>query len=321
MKDDSFIDEGDFDEGDFDDDEYGFEPAVSVTGADEPTDTDSVPARRITGRRIARSGRRGDQKPTRTTLRRRIGATAVLIGALSSMGGAYAAFATSSGAADSTNSENAIAAGRQLYQTSCVTCHGANLEGVTGNGPALIGVGSAAVYFQVDTGRMPLAQQGAYAVPKVNKYSEAETNQLGAYIESVGGGPSLPAGHLRSDSRTLGSGGDLFRLNCASCHGATGKGAPLSAGKLAPSLNNATDRQFWAAMLSGPESMPVFSDNEITPAQKRSIIGYIQTLKASQDPGGNGIDRIGPVSEAIVIWVGGVGALMVAILWIGARVR
>ena len=72
-------------------------------------------------------------------------------------------------------------------------------------------------------------------------------------------------------------------------------------------------------MLTGPESMPVFTDNEITPEQKRAIIAYVQVLKASADPGGHGIDRIGPVSEAIVIWVAGVGALMGFILWIGAK--
>ena len=72
-------------------------------------------------------------------------------------------------------------------------------------------------------------------------------------------------------------------------------------------------------MLSGPESMPIFSDNQLTPTEKREIINYVQTLKASKDPGGNGIDRIGPVSEALVFWVGGVGAMMAAILWIGAK--
>ncbi len=110
-----------------------------------------------------------------------------------------------------------------------------------------------------------------------------------------------------------------YRLNCASCHGTTFKGAPLSAGKQAPSLNAATDLQIYTAMLSGPESMPVFSNNQLTPTQKHAIIAYIQNIKASNDPGGAGIDRIGPVSEAIVIWVVGIGALMVVILWIGAR--
>ena len=74
-------------------------------------------------------------------------------------------------------------------------------------------------------------------------------------------------------------------------------------------------------MLSGPENMPVFSDNQLTPDEKQAIVAYVQTIKASADPGGNGIDRIGPVSEAIVIWVAGVGALMIAILWIGAKAQ
>jgi ubiquinol-cytochrome c reductase cytochrome c subunit len=284
--------------------EFGFEPAVSVTGA---TDEDGGAVKR------PRRRRRG--------LRRRIGATIVLLGALASMGGAYAAFATTSGANDTTSGNDDIAAGQQLYQVSCITCHGRNLEGIKGQGPSLIGVGGAAVYFQVSTGRMPATGQGAYQARKVAKFDEKQIEQLAAFVESVGGGPTVPQGSLRGDENSIANGGVLFRLNCSSCHGATLKGAPLSAGKVAPSLNDASDKQIYSAMLSGPESMPVFSDNEITPEQKRAIVAYIQLLKASKDPGGNGIDRIGPVSEAIVIWVGGVGALMIAILWIGAKSR
>jgi ubiquinol-cytochrome c reductase cytochrome c subunit len=129
----------------------------------------------------------------------------------------------------------------------------------------------------------------------------------------------VPVGNLRGSDSSIAEGGVLFRLNCASCHGTTFRGAPLSAGKIAPSLNDASDKQIYTAMLTGPESMPVFSDAQLTPYQKHAIIAYIQTLKASKDPGGNGIDRIGPVSEAIVLWVGGIGALMIAILWIGAK--
>jgi ubiquinol-cytochrome c reductase cytochrome c subunit len=72
-------------------------------------------------------------------------------------------------------------------------------------------------------------------------------------------------------------------------------------------------------MLSGPENMPVFSDNQITPAQKKAIIDYIQNLKASKDPGGASLGRIGPVSEGLLIWTVGLGALMIAILWIGRK--
>ncbi|WP_375474985.1 c-type cytochrome [uncultured Jatrophihabitans sp.] len=292
--------------------DYGFEPAVSATGAPA-----AQPAARLNRGAGASWGRR----PRRSAVRRKLSALAIMVGALAAMGGAYAAFATSSGAQESSTSAQQITAGQQLYQVSCITCHGANLQGIKNQGPSLIGVGGAAVYFQVSTGRMPLAAQGAYAARKEAKYDEAQTEQLAAFVENVGGGPKIPTGELRGGSATIAAGGSLFRLNCASCHGTTGKGAPLSAGKIAPSLNEATDKQFYTAMLSGPESMPVFSDQEITPAQKRSIIAYVQALRSSADPGGAGVDRIGPVSEAIVIWAGGVGVLMIAILWIGARVR
>jgi ubiquinol-cytochrome c reductase cytochrome c subunit len=166
---------------------------------------------------------------------------------------------------------------------------------------------------------MPATGQYAQEQRKTAKFTQQQAEQLAAYVQSMGGGPKVPHGNLRSTD--LGRGGELFRLNCASCHGATGRGAPLSAGKTAPSLMDSTDKEIYTAMLSGPESMPIFSDNQLTPQEKREIVGYLQTLKASADPGGEGIGRIGPVSEAVVIWVVGVGALMVVILWIGAKVE
>src|SRR5437773_2493739 len=123
--------------------EYGFEPAVSVTGASSES-----------------AGRRSPR--VRGRLRRRLGAGVVLITALAGLGSVYAIFAASSGASDTGMSKDDIQAGRQLYQVSCITCHGANLQGIKGQGPSLVGVGSAAVYFQVSTGRMPATGQGAY---------------------------------------------------------------------------------------------------------------------------------------------------------------
>ena len=290
--------------------ELGFAPAVSATGADPAAVTAArSPKPAATSRRTSGRG-----------LRRRLGAGAVLIAALVTMGGTYAAFATAgatAGAPAVHDSAADVAAGRQLYQTSCITCHGANLQGVKDRAPALIGVGGASVYFQVSTGRMPASGQGADQKRKTAKFTEDQTKQIAAYIQSVGGGPELPSGDLRAGD--IARGGDLFRLNCASCHGTTFKGAPLSAGKVAPSLNAATDEQMYAAMISGPESMPIFSDNQLTPTQKREIINYVQTLKASKDPGGNGIDRIGPVSEALVFFVAGIGTVIAVILWIGAK--
>lgn len=286
------------------DSELGFEPAVSDNAGSSRGSRGPVTTRR-----------------NRSGLRRRVASFAVLVGALTTVGGGYALLAPSSGADDTASSSADVAKGRQLFETSCITCHGANLQGVAGRGPTIVGVGSAAVYFQVSTGRMPAPSQGAVNLRKDPVFNEAETLQLGAYVQSIGGGPQVPAAgtELRASGAAIANGGELFRLNCASCHGATAHGAPLSAGKVAPGLYEATDAQIYTAMITGPENMPVFSNNQITPEQKREIIGYIEYLRASKDPGGSGIGRLGPVSEGIVIWTLGIGALMVTILWIGAK--
>ncbi|MEP6599140.1 MAG: c-type cytochrome [Actinomycetota bacterium] len=287
----------DLDDG-HDVDAVDFVPAVSATGAE--TNSPSLPPR-----------------PRRW--RRRFAGALVLATALTSMGGIYAAFASSSGASDNTTSQADIDAGRRLYETSCITCHGANLQGVEGRGVPIAGAGSAAAYFQISTGRMPLARQGAQALRGTPKFTQDEIDKLAAYVQSVGGGPVVPDGDLRKNDVGLGKAGDLFRLNCAQCHGFSGKGGALSAGKIAPSLTQATDAQVYAAMVSGPENMPVFNDNQLTPEQKKAIVDYVRTLGDSKDPGGSGLDRIGPVSEGLVVWLFGIGALVITILWIGAK--
>lgn len=296
----------------------GFEPAVTDSAVDEvafdePNHDEPAPPKATLA--TARTGKRSGQ------LRRKLTGVAVLIAALTTVGGGYALLAPTSGAADTASSSQDIEQGRQLYSTSCITCHGANLQGVQGRGPTLIGSGSAAAYFQVSTGRMPAPYQGSNNVRKPAKFTEVQARQLAAYVQSVGGGPQVPPADssLRAEDSKLADGGQLFRLNCASCHGATGRGAPLSAGKIAPGLTVATDAQIYTAMLSGPENMPVFSDNQITPEQKHEIISYIKYLQDSKDPGGAGLARIGPVSEGLLIWTAGLGVLMITILWIGAK--
>jgi ubiquinol-cytochrome c reductase cytochrome c subunit len=254
----------------------------------------------------------------RSKQRRRVGNAAGLMAGLVLTGVLYSTFAPANAADEgSSSSSSAVEAGRELYEVSCITCHGENLEGVPNRGPSLIGAGEAAVYFQVHTGRMPLARQEADAPDKPNVLSDQEIDQLMAYVQANGGGPTLPSGDLRDGD--LAEGGELFRLNCASCHNFVGQGGALSSGKAAPSLMDATDLEIYTAMLSGPENMPVFGDNQLTSEEKRAIINYVQTIKGMEDPGGAGIGRIGPVSEGLVIWVVGIGALLFAVYWIGTK--
>jgi ubiquinol-cytochrome c reductase cytochrome c subunit len=250
-------------------------------------------------------------------LRKRTSSGLALAVALVAVGIGYSVAAPSSSAQDTGLSVEAMA-GQEIYENSCITCHGANLQGVEDQGPSLIGVGEASVYFQVSTGRMPLKQQEAQAQRKTPVYDDAEVNQLMAYIQTYGGGPELPTeGDLRDGD--LAEGGELFRLNCASCHNFAGQGGALSSGKNAPSLDLSSDLDMYTAMLSGPQNMPVFGDNQLTPEDKRAIINYVQTLKETADPGGASIGRAGPVPEGLVIWVVGIVGCVIACFWVGTR--
>jgi ubiquinol-cytochrome c reductase cytochrome c subunit len=245
----------------------------------------------------------------------RAGRLFVLVLALGLIGGAYASFAPS-GHADDTSSSIAVREGQKLYNQSCISCHGRNAQGVQDRGPSLIGVGSAAVDFQVSTGRMPAARQEAQISRKQPVFNDEQVDQLAAYIQSIGGGPQVPEGDLRGDQAL---GGELFRVNCSSCHAFSGNGGALSSGKFAPSLEKATDKQMYEAMLTGPQNMPVFGDNQVSPTEKKAIIAYVQTQKEDANPGGWGIGRTGPVPETIIIFAIGIVVCLFGALWIAGK--
>jgi len=258
-------------------------------------------------------GRHRGHRPRRSS-----GLPALLL-LLALIGIGYAATAPSGHAQARTQSATAPQQGRALFLTSCASCHGLDAQG--GNqAPSLIGVGGAAVDFQVGTGRMPLQQQGPQAERKRPRFTQEQIDQLAAYIQSLGGGPAVPSEQdLNLADAKVSEGGGIFRANCASCHNFAGQGGALTMGKSAPNLTLATDRQIYEAMLTGPESMPVFGDRQITPDEKRSVVKFVRALDTESNPGGHGLGRLGPIPEGLVAFLIGLGALVVMTLWIGAR--
>jgi len=257
--------------------------------------------------------------------RRRLGAAVRMIAALALAGGVYTAFTPNASAEDDRTLSQAAQEGKALFDNTCITCHGRDAQGVEGRGPSLVGVGSAAVEFQVGTGRMPMARQEAQAEEKPPQFDEAQTKQLGQYIQELGGGPQIPSGELteslEENPEVLAAGGELFRINCTSCHGFGGGGGALSSGKYAPSLHDATEREIYGAMLTGPQNMPVFGDNELSPQEKRELITYItMQIQDEKDPGGLfNLGRYGPVTEGLAIFVVGITILVFAALWIAGK--
>jgi ubiquinol-cytochrome c reductase cytochrome c subunit len=262
----------------------------------------------------------------RRRLRRRLSAGLLLVVALSAAGGLAAVLTPSPQVAVADESSSALLrTGKQLFDTSCVTCHGANLQGVPDRGPSLIGVGEAAVYFQVSSGRMPAVRGEAQAVRKDPVFDGPQIDALGAYVAANGGGPAVvrnPDGSIAMQSLRgddIGRGGDLFRLNCSSCHNFTGKGGALSSGKFAPDLEPANEQQILNAMLTGPQNMPKFSDRQLSFDAKKDIIAYVKSVTEERSPGGNGLGGFGPAPEGMAMWIIGMVAIIGAALWIGAR--
>ena len=243
----------------------------------------------------------------------------LLLLALLLTGGVYAALAPSaSAAAPASASADDIAKGKELFQANCATCHGASAGG-TASAPSLIGVGAAAVDFQVGTGRMPAQMDGPQIEAKPVQFSQDQIDQLAAYVASLGPGPSVPTAEQVDPAKgDPASGMALFRTNCAMCHNAVGAGGALSRGKFAPNLWNTTPTHLYEAMVTGPQSMPVFNNANLTPDEKRDIISFIDQ-QGQASPGGLQLGAIGPVSEGVWAWIVGLGVLIGAAVWIGAK--
>ncbi|MER6283875.1 cytochrome bc1 complex diheme cytochrome c subunit [Streptomyces sviceus] len=251
-----------------------------------------------------------------------LAALVVLLLALACTGGLYAVFAPADKAkADETAQSLAIDEGKKLFAVGCASCHGTGGQG-SSDGPSLVGVGAAAVDFQVGTGRMPAQQPGAQVPRKKVIYTQAEIDQLAAYVSSLGAGPSVPTkAQYGPDGADIAKGGELFRDNCTQCHNFTGKGGALTHGKFAPSLEGVAPKHIYEAMQTGPQNMPSFPDTTLSEQNKKDIIAYLNAVNGDDtvSPGGLELGGLGPVSEGLFAWIFGLGALIAVAVWVAAR--
>ncbi len=242
----------------------------------------------------------------------------ILLAGLLITGFAYAAANPTSANAD-TNAAGSIDSGRKLFLTNCATCHGINAQG-TSIAPTLIGVGAAAVDFQVGTGRMPAAGPSVQIQPRAVLFSEQEISDLAAYVASLAPGPAIPPASATDPAGgDIALGGQIFRVNCAMCHNFAGSGGALTRGKSAPSLMGVPGRFVYEAMLTGPQSMPVFADSNISPQNKQDIIAYLHNVHTTPSPGGLTLGNLGTIPEGLFVWVFGLTALIGCAVWLGSK--
>ena len=255
--------------------------------------------------------------------RHKAAAPLLLFFALLTVGATFSvASATTSAETTAADRSVQIEEGRQIFLKGCSSCHGLNAEGAQ-IAPSLIGVGAASVDFQVGTGRMPLAEMSAQAMRKDPIYNAEETAALAAYVATLAPGPAIPAEsslNFERDGSTA-EGGELFRNNCAMCHNFAGQGGALSQGKYAPTLMGVEPKHIYEAMVTGPQSMPVFSDKTITPEEKMSIIKWIKAAEKEPNLGGASLGRVGPVTEGLLGWVLGLGLLIGVAVWLAMKAK
>jgi ubiquinol-cytochrome c reductase cytochrome c subunit len=250
------------------------------------------------------------------------GYAALLLG-LVVVGLLYGALTRTGGGAQAepTAAQQDVAAGKALFEATCSSCHGLDAQG-TSQAPSLIGAGAAAVDFQMSTGRMPAKEVGAENERKPTTFTQQQIYEIADYIASLGGGPPIPdAQQVSTVGADTALGSQLFSANCAQCHGFAGAGGALTYGKDAPPLTQATPTQIYEAMLTGPEAMPVFSDGALSPQAKRDIIAYIVDTRTEPNPGGFSLGRTGPITEGLVIFLGGIGFLVLVSMWLTAKRR
>ena len=217
---------------------------------------------------------------------------AVLLLGLLMTGGLYTVFAPAQAQKAQSDTE-LVAEGRKLFLVGCASCHGQNGEGIStvregyDKAPSLVGVGAAAVDFQVNTGRMPMAQPGQQAPRKKVAYSEEETAAMAAYVASLAPGPAVPSEEdysiegLSEDEReeAIVRGGQIFLTNCTACHNFNGNGGAMPRGGYAPSLHGVDGKYIYEALLTGPQGMPNFSNGNLSPEEKRDVIAYIRSSR------------------------------------------
>ncbi|MDQ3470476.1 MAG: c-type cytochrome [Actinomycetota bacterium] len=217
-------------------------------------------------------------------------------------------------AAAGTEQEAGAPSGAQLYATQCAWCHGIDGAGVEGRGPTLAAEGPAAVDFVLRTGRMPMADPNMQARRKRPRYTEAEIDALVDYAGAFGNGPAIP--DVDPEDGDVAAGGRLYRLNCASCHVASGAGAAIGGGREAPDVLGASPTEIGEAILIGPGAMP--SSNTFDDAALDDIAAYIGDLRRQGTTAARDFGGAGPVAEGLSAWLLGLVPLIALTRWIGS---
>lgn len=195
------------------------------------------------------------------------------------------------------------AVGSNIFQAECSRCHGPSGEGAI-EGPSLhaLPAGDDTISGVEEIVRLGGVEMDAFG----DELSDAEIAAVAQYVVAE----FATAGDVAH-------GGELYRLNCAGCHGAAaGGGALIYSERNAPSLSDVSLAKVVAAIRGGPGTMPAFNQAALGDASVASVARYVGALQDPADPGGVAIPPPGPVTEGFVAGLIGLGAALLAAIWL-----
>lgn len=193
--------------------------------------------------------------------------------------------------------------GAALFQSACSSCHGKEAQGGF-TAPSLRGMP-----YGDDTVRSveEIVRDGTDEMKALgDELSDQEITAVAEYVVSTYGAQG---------DVTLG--GELFRLNCAGCHGASGRGGALIYSETnAPNLTTGSNAITVGAIRGGPGTMPPFSEAALSSEAVASIATYVAVLRDPPHPGGLLVPPPGPVVEGFLAALLGLGGLLLAAAWV-----
>ena len=183
--------------------------------------------------------------------------------------------------------------GARVYAENCSGCHGPRGEGYVG--PPLAAAGFASLVG-------PMVEQGGISMPPFGGVlSEDDIDAVSDHVAQELADPAAREAEVSP-------GGETYRLYCAGCHSATGRGGALTQGNNAPNISVYPAAEALAAMILGRGNMPAFAGNTLDVKQQAAVALYVDAVVHPESPGGNGLAYLGPVPE------GAVGAVALLLL-------
>lgn len=198
-------------------------------------------------------------------------------------------------------SQERVSLGRNIYETQCVTCHGAQGEGGIGfvlNSKTLLNNTPDEVFFSLVRSGVPNTQMPAWSVEFGGPLTDEDVRNVVAYIRSWE--PTAPVIQPVVIQPSPERGAVLFASTCAICHGDNGKG-----GKNAPAINDLSrleklDANWYRQVIKNgrpAKGMPTWG-TVLSPAQIDDLVALIDSWRQGKTVQGS-FDITESVNSAI----------------------